>query len=80
MIGKRDSPTQLQVDQSSGPLRYLFGLPLLLGGLYFLYQYLILGIVEYIQARDWSGLFGGFLGWLVILLLGVTGYTHLSDY
>jgi hypothetical protein len=68
---KQDSPTHLQIDQSSGPLRYLFGLPLLLGGIYFLYKYLILGIVEYIQAGDWSGLFSGFLGWLVILLLGL---------
>ncbi|MBE7556881.1 MAG: hypothetical protein HS126_38075 [Anaerolineales bacterium] len=68
---KQDSPTHLQIDQSSGPLRYLFGLPLLLGGVYFLYKYLILGIVEYIQVGDWSGLFGGFLGWLVILLLGL---------
>lgn len=68
---KQDSPAHLQIDQSSGPLRYLLGLPLLLGGVYFLYQYLILGVAEYIQAGDWSGLLGGFVGWLVILLLGL---------
>lgn len=68
---KQDSPTHLQVDQAMGPLKFLFGLPLLLGGLYFLYKYLILGIVEYIQASDWPGLLDGFMGWLVILLLGL---------
>jgi hypothetical protein len=68
---KQDSPNHLQVEQAMGPLKFLFGLPLLLGGLYFLYKYLILGIVEYIQVGDWSGLFGGFVGWLVILLLGL---------
>ena len=52
-----------------GAGRYIFGLPWLLFGLYFLYRYLILGIVEYIQAGDIIGIFTGVLGWLAIILI-----------
>lgn len=65
----KESDTRLQINQHAGFVRYIFGLPLLLLGLYFLYQYLILGIIAFIQAGDWWGLFSGIFGWLVIILL-----------
>ena len=60
---------RIVVTGNVGAGRYIFGLPWLLFGLYFLYRYLILGIVEYIQAGDIIGIFTGVLGWLAIILI-----------
>ncbi len=67
----KENETRLRVNQNFGAIRYLFGTPFLLVGLYFLYQYLIMGIIAYIQAGDWRGLFSNIFGWLIIILIAL---------
>lgn len=66
----RNEQQQIFIRSHLGMTRWVGLIPLGIGG-YFLYKYLILGIVEYIQAGDWRGLFTGVFGWLVIVLLGL---------
>ncbi len=66
----RQGDERLYVRSRPGSARLLIGLPFLAMGCWFLYRYLVMGIVEYIRAGDWAGLFSGVLGWLVILLMG----------
>lgn len=49
----------------------IIGIPWLLFGLYFVYNWVIAGMLEYVQAGDYGGLFANLFSWLVILL-GVT--------
>jgi hypothetical protein len=67
----KENETRLQINQNFGAIRYLFGTPFLLVGLYFLYQYLIMGIIAFIQAGDWGGLFSNMFGWLIIILIAL---------
>jgi hypothetical protein len=67
----KENETRLQINQNFGAIRYLFGTPFLLVGFYFLYQYLIMGIIAFIQAGDWWGLFSNVFGWLIILLIAL---------
>lgn len=55
---------------SSGVGGIVFGAPMLGFGLYFLYKYLVLGIIEYVKVGDIAGLFSGIFGWLVVILIG----------
>lgn len=66
----RRGDQQLFVRSRLPRARFLIGVPFLALGGWFLYRYLILGIVEYVQAGDWAGLFSGVLGWMVIVLMG----------
>lgn len=50
--------------------RYLLGLPMLLTGLWFLGQYLVLGLVEFVVAGDFVGIFKNFIGWIVMVVMG----------
>jgi hypothetical protein len=61
--------TRLQVDARLGWVRWLIAVPCFFFGGYFFVRFFVLGVVEYIQAGDWGGLFGNPLGWLVILLM-----------
>jgi hypothetical protein len=59
---------RIVVTLNPGAGRYIFGVPWLLFGVYFLFRYLILGIAEYVRAGDIAGVFTGALGWLFIIL------------
>jgi len=65
----QEGKERIVVTGNPGAGRYIFGIPWLLFGVYFLYRYLIMGIVEYIQAGDIIGIFTGALGWLAIILI-----------
>lgn len=67
----KENETRLRVNQDFGAIRYLFGTPFLLVGLYFLYQYLIMGIIAFIQAGDGWGLFSNMFGWFIIILIAL---------
>jgi hypothetical protein len=56
------------VTLNPGAGRYIFGVPWLLFGVYFLFRYLILGIAEHLKAGDIAGVFTGASGWLFIIL------------
>ena len=73
--GENDSWTadgrgRIVITGNAGIGRYVFGVPLLLFGAYFLYKYLVLGIADYIKAGDIAGIFTGIFGWLVVILMG----------
>lgn len=63
-----EGKNRIVVTLNAGVGRYIFGIPWLAFGVYFLYRYLILGIAEYIKAGDIAGVFTGALGWLLIIL------------
>jgi len=59
---------RIVVTLNPGVGRYIFGVPWLLFGVYFLFRYLILGVAEHLKAGDIAGVFTGALGWLFIIL------------
>jgi uncharacterized protein (DUF58 family) len=63
----REGDTRIVVTGSPGIGGKVFGIPWMLFGVYFIYNWVIAGVIEYIQAGDFAGLASGALVWLLVL-------------
>jgi hypothetical protein len=70
-VWTQNGATQLTVQARLGSIRFFFGLPLLLGGLYFLYKYALIGTVSIVQTSGWAKLVPDIPGLLITIILGL---------
>lgn len=64
---KVEGKTRIEVNGSPGVGGKLFGIPWLLFGVYFIYNWVIAVVIEYIKAGDYAGMISGAGVWLLIL-------------
>lgn len=64
---RQEGSTRIEVNGSSGFGGKIFGIPWMLFGCYFIYKWVIEGVVEYVKAGDFAGLFSSGWAWLLIL-------------
>ena len=64
---RQEGATRIEVNGSTGFGGRVFGIPWMLFGCYFIYKWVIEGIVEYVEAGDFAGLISG--GWIWLLIL-----------
>jgi len=61
-------PATLGTQLRLGSTRFLFGIPCLFIGVYFLYKYLSMGLVAHGQVGDWAGVAREAGGWIAIII------------
>jgi len=64
-----EGKTRIEVNGSPGVGGKIFGIPWLLFGVYFTYNWVIAGIIEYLKAGDYAGLISG--AWIWLLLFAI---------
>ena len=64
---RQEGAARIEVNGSTGFGGRIFGIPWMLFGCYFIYKWVIEGIVEYVEAGDFAGLISG--GWIWLLIL-----------
>lgn len=64
----QDETRRIEVNGSPGAGGKIFGIPWLLFGLYFIYQWVIAGIIEYARAGDYAGMITGSWIWALLFI------------
>ncbi|MCJ7436073.1 MAG: hypothetical protein MUO77_21555 [Anaerolineales bacterium] len=65
-VWTQDGATRIEVRGTPGIGGKFFGIPWMAFGLYFIYQWVFVTMLEYIRTGDYSGLISGLLVWLLM--------------